>query len=181
MQATEIAPFPYPLGLGTDICHIPRIRRILANEKPQYAEQFAQKIFGPAERGEFNSRYQKLLQCKRDGLETVPASAIDSLVRDKYDQKLWQLSSWVAGRFAAKEAAIKAVSPRRLKWHQAEVVVRAGQMKPLLVIHDAQSIQADGSATDGRSVRKRAAQLSISHDGEYAIATVLAVNDAPVS
>lgn len=83
-------------------------------------------------------------------------------------------------RFAAKEAAIKAVSPRRLKWHQAEVLVPPGQMKPLLVIHDAQSIQADGSATDGRSVRKRAAQLSISHDGKYAIATVLAVNDAPV-
>lgn len=98
MQTTEIAPFPYPFGLGTDICHIPRIRQILTSEKPQYAERFAQKIFGPAERGEFNSRYQKLLQCKRDGLETVPASAIDSLVRDKCDQKLWQLSSWVAGR-----------------------------------------------------------------------------------
>lgn len=98
MQATEIAPFPYPLGLGTDICHIPRIRRILTNEKPQYAERFAQKIFGPAERGEFNSRYQNLLQCKRDVLEEVPARAIDSLLRDKYDQKLWQLSSWVAGR-----------------------------------------------------------------------------------
>ena len=61
------------------------------------------------------------------------------------------------------------------------MLVPPGQTKPLLVIHDGQSVRAEeGSATNGQSARKRAAQLSISHDGEYAIATVLAVNDGPM-
>lgn len=82
-------------------------------------------------------------------------------------------------RFAAKEAAMKALSPRRIKWHQAEVLLLPGQKKPLLVIHDAPSTGTDDAAHE-QNIRKRAAQLSISHDGEYAIATVVAITAAPV-
>lgn len=68
---------------------------------------------------------------------------------------------------------MKAVSPQRLGWHHAEVLVPPGQMKPLLVIHSFK--HADTAERNGENpVRKHAAQLSISHDGEYAIATVLA-------
>ncbi|KAF9889630.1 hypothetical protein FE257_007138 [Aspergillus nanangensis] len=133
------------------------IRRILTDETPSQTERFARRIFSPSERDDFHLRYRKVLQLRGD---------LQAGETETYERALWRLSSWVAGRFAAKEAAMKAVSPRRLKWHQAEVIIPGRDMKPLLVIHHVQSVPP--------LVEKHAAQLSISHDGEYAIATVLA-------
>ncbi|KAE8380880.1 hypothetical protein BDV26DRAFT_256431 [Aspergillus bertholletiae] len=169
---TDIIPFPYPLGLGTDICHIPRIKRILSNENPNYVERFTQRIFTEAELADFHQRHARVLQLKQNLENAISTPNGSSLEQDRYDRGLWKLSSWVAGRFAAKEAAIKAVSPRRLEWHHAEILVLAGQMKPLLVIHNPQ--RTDDQIQTRLPVGKHAAQLSISHDGEYAIATVLA-------
>ncbi|KNG87352.1 hypothetical protein ANOM_003931 [Aspergillus nomiae NRRL 13137] len=178
MPKSDIIPFPYPLGVGTDICHIPRIRRILTRENPKYAERFSKRIFSESERDAFQQRHDNVLRLKKDLDTAVCRTDENSRQQDDYDRELWRLSSWVAGRFAAKEAAMKAVYPQRLGWHHAEVLVLPGQMKPLLVIHSFQHVDTvEGNDENRPPVTKRAAQLSISHDGEYAIATVLAAID----
>ncbi|KAB8225443.1 hypothetical protein BDV33DRAFT_198823 [Aspergillus novoparasiticus] len=175
MPEPNIIPFPYPLGVGTDICHIPRIRRILTHENPSHVHRFVKRIFCQSEFDAFQQRHEKVLQLKKCLDTGMSKNEESSLQQDKYDWALWRLSSWVAGRFAAKEAAMKAVSPQRLGWHHAEVLVPPGQMKPLLVIHSFKHADTtEGNGENPQPVRKHAAQLSISHDGEYAIATVLA-------
>ena len=76
------------------------------------------------------------------------------------------ITRWLAGRFAAKEAARKAAPSGAASIGWKDVMVR---------------IQEDGgSFGEGVSRRPeivylgRVAKLSISHDGEYVVATVLA-------
>lgn len=79
------------------------------------------------------------------------------------------MSRWLAGRFAAKEAARKAAPRGAASIGWKDVVV---------------SVQEDVDASDGMSRRPeivyvngdggRVGRLSISHDGEYVVATVLA-------
>ncbi|KAJ5130146.1 uncharacterized protein N7515_006185 [Penicillium bovifimosum] len=189
MSLTDVLPFPYPLSVGTDICHVPRIQRILSNENEEHVTRFSRKIFSPTELPGFQERYQAVLRLRR----TMPAraqieenqtddhgSGVDNDVRcDKYERELLGFSKWVAGRFAAKEAAMKALSPHRLGWHQAEVLTLPGRKKPVLVVHAPPPLKAESKENgDGghQMLRKQVAQLSISHDGDYATATVLAVN-----
>jgi holo-[acyl-carrier protein] synthase len=68
--------------------------------------------------------------------------------------------------------------PHRLAWHKAEVLTLPGRRKPVLVIHTS-SPKADSHENEDRDhqqLRRQAAQHSISHDGDYATANVLAVN-----
>lgn len=89
------------------------------------------------------------------------------------------MTRWLAGRFAAKEAARKAApgGAASIGWKDVVVMVQG---------------EGDGSAAavDGTSRRPevvymgagdggigRVGRLSISHDGEYVVATVLAAGD----
>lgn len=72
----------------------------------------------------------------------------------------------LAARFAAKEAVAKALgAPTGLTWHDCVVVVD-DTGRPGLELHG--SVAA---AADGRGVR--ATHLSLSHDGDVAIAQVI--------
>jgi len=77
----------------------------------------------------------------------------------------------LAGRFAAKEALVKAVGdPRGLRWHEVEIVKDA-LGKP--------SIVTTGTTADFiRVAGIQNLHLSISHDGGKAIAMVVAEGDA---
>ena len=93
----------------------------------------------------------------------------------------------IAYRFAAKEATIKAVSTRTLSWH--DIAIHNGLVKPVLVVKSASCAidsaldaelrhrdQSTGKIEDDET-EGQVARLSISHDGEYATAVVLAVDD----
>ncbi|KAK3324628.1 hypothetical protein B0T19DRAFT_428998 [Cercophora scortea] len=82
----------------------------------------------------------------------------------------------MAGRFAAKEAAIKAHPHRRLTFH--DIVIRK---------LDRGSVDADGGGGSGppvavirgeRGCLSQIAKMSISHDGEYATAVCLGFDPA---
>ena len=86
------------------------------------------------------------------------------------------------GRFAAKEATIKAISSRSLSWH--EVRIYDGTLKPYVTVMPTHSScrervgslelhQVDRTTAEGEA---QVARLSISHDGDYAIAIVMAVD-----
>ncbi len=75
-----------------------------------------------------------------------------------------------AARFAAKEAALKALgAPAGIGWHDLEVVSEGGA--PRLVLHGAAA-----AAAAGLGVRR--AHLSLSHAGDAAIAFVV-LEDIP--
>jgi holo-[acyl-carrier protein] synthase len=70
-----------------------------------------------------------------------------------------------AARFAAKEAALKALgAPTGLSWHELEVVAMGGA--PRLALHGA-------AAAAATALGVRRAHLSLSHAGDSAVAVVV--------
>lgn len=152
-------PFPFPLNIGTDIVRIPRITRLLA--KPNYLARFTRRILCDSEQSEFHTRFAESLKARTTYHQQPPPVPAD-------------VTRWLAGRFAAKEAARKAAPEGAASIGWKDVMVR---------------VQEDGGAfgvgvsrrpeivylppADG-SHEGRVARLSISHDGEYVVATVLA-------
>jgi holo-[acyl-carrier protein] synthase len=151
-------PFPFPLNIGTDIVHIPRITRLLA--RPNYLGRFTRRILCHTEQSDFNTRFSDSLEAQKAAHQQPPPVPAD-------------VTRWLAGRFAAKEAARKAAPEGAASIGWKDVIVR---------------VQEDGGAFGvgvsrrpeivylprGDGDEGRVAKLSISHDGEYVVATVLA-------
>lgn len=92
------------------------------------------------------------------------------------------MARWLAGRFAAKEAGRKAAVGGAGAAGWKDVVVRAGDRRPDVVLFDRGDGESEGenevetqTETKMETERQgRVGRLSISHDGEYVVATVLA-------
>lgn len=86
------------------------------------------------------------------------------------------MTRWLAGRFAAKEAARKAAPAGAASIGWKDVMVRVQDKTAENTTQPGVSRRPEivflGNEDEG--VPARAAQLSISHDGEYVVATVLA-------
>lgn len=157
-------PFPHPLAVGTDIVHLPRIQRLISKDKDgRSLRSFAHRILHPHELRDLTHR-----QPEWRNLYHATDADSSSLVR------------WLGGRFAAKEAARKALGATRLGWKDVRTEFQqdkeqkleqsrdsSGSYQPSIICTMAQ----DANREDGL---EQEAKLSISHDGEYAIATVLA-------
>ncbi|KAI6382363.1 hypothetical protein MCOR25_000662 [Pyricularia grisea] len=78
--------FPFPLSLGTDICNIPRIRRIL--DGPQ-RDRFIRRVLLPEERGRVYNY-----------LNTTPAQASAPAAAKNSDEELGRrkAAEFMAGR-----------------------------------------------------------------------------------
>ncbi|VUC21800.1 unnamed protein product, partial [Clonostachys rosea] len=165
-QMRPLRAFPLPINVGTDICQISRIYRIL--EGPR-AARFVDRILGPHERSSAASRLLSLKGSRlagsvaTEGNRNSPPSP-----SDPRDDELWKTAAFIAGRFAAKEAAIKAHSHRRLTFH--DIIIerrgrdeeRLGSGPPVARIRGEPGDDHDSSA-----------MISISHDGDYATAVCI--------
>ncbi|KAA8650099.1 hypothetical protein EYZ11_001315 [Aspergillus tanneri] len=143
-------PFPFPLNIGTDIVHLPRITRLL--RRGDYFTRFTRRILCDQEQQDFNRRFA-----------LTPISPAESTSRETPYIISADMARWIAGRFAAKEAARKAAPMGAATTGWKDVLVRLGeedQGRPQIVY-----LGPDGG---------RLGKLSISHDGEYVVATVLA-------
>ncbi|KAK3705655.1 hypothetical protein LTR37_013263 [Vermiconidia calcicola] len=98
-------PFPFQLNIGTDISHVSRIRNILGREnvEPRNLVSYVRRLLTRRERVEFWNRY----------------GSWDLTVQRSRDAVYKHL----AGRWAAKEATIKAVQYRKLSFH--DVIIRS--------------------------------------------------------
>ena len=79
-----------------------------------------------------------------------------------------------AARFAAKEAAYKALSPETaegVKWHDAEVIKNLNG-KPVIVFHGKLK-----EVARERGIQKNEVDISLSHDDSFAIATIVISNE----
>ncbi|KAL3262207.1 hypothetical protein ABHI18_002986 [Aspergillus niger] len=107
-------PFPFALNIGTDIVHLPRITRLLA--RPNYLTRFTHRILHTREQQDFRTRFALPSLPPLSSQTQTPSIIISP-----------DMTRWLAGRFAAKEAARKA-APRgaaHISWK--DVVVTVGE------------------------------------------------------
>lgn len=145
-QMRRIA-FPFRLNIGTDIVHLPRIHRLISQNKGRSLLPFAKRILHPLELRDLSRRHPNW----QDQRETTYTSS-DNLVR------------WLGGRFAAKEAARKAMGATTLGWKDVRVEIGEPSGEPRIVC---------ASRNVDKEEHEHEARLSISHDGDYVTATVL--------
>lgn len=140
-------PFRLGLSVGTDIC---RVSRLFDLERPDFAKfnRFFRTILNPQEITQI-ARYQPWYDHRRTDYEGR--------------ENVLLLVKHLAGRWAAKEAAKKAWTAELIGFKELTVTRARGQ-PPVITVHvhkDDQTYSQDGI-------------LSISHDGDYATATVIA-------
>lgn len=139
--------FPFALNVGTDIVHLPRIRQLVTRKEGRYLLPFTRRILHQRERDNLSQKYPNVCQAS---VTTHPH--LDSLVR------------WLGGRFAAKEAARKALGASFVSWKEVRVETLNGGQPRIIY----------SSRAQGDSLEEEEAKVSISHDGDYVVATVLA-------
>ncbi|KAF7189357.1 Holo-[acyl-carrier-protein] synthase [Pseudocercospora fuligena] len=183
-------PFPSQLRIGTDICQVSRIAKLITKERRPDAKPgsslnlFLKHLFTRRERDFFELRYNK--GDKGYGIGHPSASVIQHL----------------AGRWAAKEAIIKALKPRNVTFGDIEVLSKPGTRSVVAVIMDKRAPlgSADADSEDKhyrtnfapenvyaekaelaqeafalwQSAEGQEVQISISHEADYATAVCLA-------
>ena len=135
--------------LGTDLVYVPRIQAALE----RFGDRFLEKIYTPAEQKD----------CRQ--LNSQQTSIKGKMNRVSCNQ--------LAGRWAAKEAVVKALGTgwRGLRYTDVEVQ-RSDSGAPKLRLHGTAS--AIASAWGNCQW-----QLSLSHDGDYCTATAIALCSPP--
>lgn len=174
-------PFPSPsLSIGTDICHIPRVLRLVNNQK--LFPRFLNRIFTQPERAAFQTRFRNLLKQE---------TASDDAGRKEQAFVRQGIAAHLAGRWAAKEAVIKACTWRRLVLSDVRILKREqssgvygvvlDQVKAARQTEDAFDWTEEGTDAVEQDIGvDRSGQIvkvSISHDGDYATAVCLAAEE----
>ncbi|KAK5231460.1 hypothetical protein LTR72_000641 [Exophiala xenobiotica] len=148
-------PFPLALRLGTDIIATNRIL-CSANPDSKRLTRLATRFLHPKELDDLNRRFPSWAKLESEN-----------------ESKRRQIASWLAGRWAAKEAAKKAWDATLLSFRDLRVETEIGG--GVLIVCDTCKADADSSPSGIKGkVTEQAAQLSISHDGDYTIAAVIA-------
>lgn len=136
------------------------------------------RIFAPEEQARRDYRLQCLVERRplhmasldeARGLSGMVDVSSDEIARR--DPEWWAAASFVAGRFAAKEAAIKAHSHRRLTFHDVVIERRGRNEERLGSGPPVARIKGRGGEDGGEDA---SAMISISHDGDYATAVCMA-------
>jgi hypothetical protein len=91
-------PFLFPLGMGTDICEVQRIRRVLSDKNQAKVEKFGRKIFSENEMPGFLDRAKTVQDLEH--LSSGEDEAATSYC--KYQRELSKFSEWTAGRYVSK-------------------------------------------------------------------------------
>lgn len=158
-------PISLPYTIGTDIVHIKRIREIIVrrlrpNDGGKRLRRFLDRILHPLERQDFGKRFPALINICSNG---HPQDSNPVLTAQFHE------STWLAGRWAAKEAARKAWGAHTLGFKDVRVeVCKGGEVQ--IVCYGWRN-PAVGQVPERA---EQTGRLSISHDGEYAVATVMA-------
>lgn len=147
-------PFPLPFRIGTDIIDLRRVEAILAKGK---AQAFATRILHKNEKEDLTKRYPDWASLDSDALVNTPAG---KRIRD-----------YLGGRWAAKEAARKAIGAHRLG--QKEVWVEFEQRRGLTVVYPMEN--------EAGEIVEQVGLCSISHENDYAVASVIALPLIPTS
>lgn len=143
-------PFPQSVSIGTDIIRLSRL------SKPQIFRKLARRILQPAEQQVFYTRFPQ-----------VTATASIELLWNNKAEPERKCCDWLGGRWAAKEAAKKAWGASLLSFRDLRIETEpSGNVVVICAL-----LSEEGSHQE---FDEQVAKLSLSHDGDYAVATVLA-------
>ncbi|KAJ5807074.1 hypothetical protein N7474_010666 [Penicillium riverlandense] len=160
-------PFPFALHIGTDIVHIPRIARLI-NRPGNYLTRFTRRILCAQEQHDFTTRFTLPPSYTNESLHSQSQYQSPTITPD--------MTRWLAGRFAAKEAARKAAPTAggagSIGWK--DVMVRIEEGSERTPGKNGKSSRPEIVFLGVGEEEARVGRLSISHDGEYVVATVLA-------
>ena len=163
-QMASRVPFILPLTIGTDIVRITRINTFISKDNHKALPRFLDRVLHPLERRDFDRRF--------------PDWKIRTENKDNSDgsKDLMRLSTWLSGRWAAKEAAKKAWGAHGLGFKDVRVEVDDHNGGVQIICH-----RLDVPAGKVQERIEQIGRLSISHDGDYAMATVVAapLQDGP--
>ena len=183
-----LRPFPFPsLSIGTDIAHIPRIARLVASQRT--LPRFLRKVLTSREEREFHIRFSKSGYANAGSDSEIGGEARDSRWVD-------EAARFLAGRWAAKEAIVKACSWRSLTFDEIQIRKETGSKRIYGVILDKPEVrrtmrnmhtEQDVRSNDEESEyvgdqgnddpAGQVVKISISHDGEYATAVCMAAEE----
>ncbi|CAD0109264.1 unnamed protein product [Aureobasidium uvarum] len=143
-------PFPQALSIGTDICHHPRfakyfpVHQHLSSTTSAISSQtllfhLFDKAFLPSEQRAFWRRFQDTPSSYR---KCVPGENAEKQSRQWDEQKAIEAARYLGGRWAAKEAVIKAfTAEKRLLLRDVEIRAEGKGKAPYAVVLDAGSEQ----------------------------------------
>ncbi|KAF2235669.1 4'-phosphopantetheinyl transferase [Viridothelium virens] len=144
-------------GVGIDIVHIPRILKLISRKNYSHSRshlsRFVERILTPSEHIAFRKRW----------------GSDEEIFRD--EKKTSNCAAHLAGRWAAKEAVIKAVSPDTVWMNQIQISGNSGGGLSVS-IPPGDSVRGTTSFLTSTTMSDFA-KISISHDGDYAIAMCL--------
>lgn len=100
-------PFPYAIGIGTDICHIPRIQRIILQNDGRDIVRFGSKIFNDFELRFFQQKLTSYHEAKAAAVSdsagngaAVPNKPVLHNTDDvRHHVGLVAFAQWLAGRY----------------------------------------------------------------------------------
>ncbi|KAF7682128.1 hypothetical protein GT037_001104 [Alternaria burnsii] len=163
-----LRPFPYPFRVGTDICHVLRLRAVLMRhhrgEPLRPLHQYLRRVLTDHERQYFWNRF---------GPEETISKRMDSV------------SKFLAGRFAAKEACRKACSHLDIDERGFKHIMilpvtsvdrsehQSARPQGLILdkVYDTES--SDDTRVDVSGLDGQLCEISISHDGDFATAVAI--------
>ncbi|KAM7187050.1 hypothetical protein V8F33_011469, partial [Rhypophila sp. PSN 637] len=177
--------------VGNDICHIPRIARIMG-DSPGKAAKFVRRVLTEEE-----ISHPGLRRCISDGQSDGKPTGVSDPDAWKKDSRA--AAVFMAGRWAAKEAIIKAYPFRRLTFHDIMIYSSTLNLDFLKkkekqkrtaprAIQNTASATGDPSEPETTSQPETVSQtttkansaepdeyvsISISHDGDYASAVCI--------
>jgi holo-[acyl-carrier protein] synthase len=182
-------PFPFPsLSIGTDIAHIPRIAKLVASQRK--LPRFLRKVLTSREERDFHLRFPQKVSKGAEGGSGFSEGEQKSVQR--IDEAA--AARFLAGRWAAKEAVVKACAWRKLTFDEIQIRKDAGSRRVYGVVLDKPEVRkAMRQMKNGEDARSgdtasqehtvegeeeapagQIVKISISHDGEYATAVCLA-------
>ncbi|PYH87508.1 hypothetical protein BO71DRAFT_340886 [Aspergillus ellipticus CBS 707.79] len=166
-------PFPLALNIGTDIVHLPRITRLLSrpgNTLPR----FTRRILHAREQQDFRARFALPPLDLSLPSSNPPSPSPSTSPQATTPQITPEMTRWLAGRFAAKEAARKAAPSGAAHIGWKDVVVRTGEIDAGTGSGRPEVVYLDCGGEGEDAGPGRVGKLSISHDGEYVVAMVVA-------
>lgn len=153
-------PFPQSLSIGTDICHYTRFskyfptHRNLENTTTKISPQtllfkLFDRAFLPSEQRDFWRRFHAPSATSRQGVSGSGSGAVSPQMQRWDSQRAEEAARYIGGRWAAKEAVIKAfASERRLMLRDVEIRKDAKNKQPLAVVLDETSNTKHQSAKE---------------------------------
>ncbi|KAI0110125.1 hypothetical protein F4814DRAFT_425879 [Daldinia grandis] len=181
----SLRKFPFSFGVGTDICQISRIYKIIAQQK---GSNFIHRVLT---KDEINSvRGASHILEPIYSRQRLPESEL--FPNGNAEEEIPAIATaarFMAGRWAAKEAVIKSCSAHRVTFHDIMIIYENQLAEPPKEqdISRADSQETRPLRQTGRPVAvikghgtgDMYGRISISHDGDYAVATCVTFWDEP--